>query len=703
MSIIGRLKAGVEGLFGVTFLHGTSNSYGDAWRKGIEGLFGSLSFERPYAQHPVIHQAVSTVAADTASIKWQAFPIKKTLAKKASPLDTHPILEFLERPALGATSKQLLEATVIHYLLDGECYWYYPDVVIYPEGMPDAAKLEGGGIVFYRSTDVVWERNQPILTATRVPLDVAKLTCFKRYNPYARKGISVVETFEVDARADMGASKWNEHMLADRNGLPNIVLMPPPEGGGTPQQRKEVKEKWESSFAKGRSGVGVTPPGWDLKELGGSRKEMEFALLRSGARETILAGVGLVPFLAGVLDKANYANAREQKMVYWRGTIARLLSMIEDIINHDFLPKLGVRDVQLFPQWEMVRAMADDVEQKSRIAASWFALGLSKKVINEALEMGWDEEDIEDYEQGYLPINFIPAGLAGDTIYTPPVPSSPPEPGKELPAKVSGTAAQAKDRRLNLWRVSVMRLRVLERPVESLMRSIFRDIEKEVLAKVGSLAGLNAVSRERDRAKLANDESERASDVNNLLFDDVRATRDLLDRISPRIRAALVTGGETVLIDAGLNIKFNPDDLRLASKLLEQQVKVRNIIPTVREHLRETLSEGLAKGESASQMADRVVETMDAARSRAMTIARTEMGTAYSNGRTIGMKQAGIQRHEWLSAKDDAVRPSHEIDGEDVAIGEPFSNGLIQPLDPEGLPEEVINCRCTTLPVVSEE
>jgi len=132
-------------------------------------------------------------------------------------------------------------------------------------------------------------------------------------------------------------------------------------------------------------------------------------------------------------------------------------------------------------------------------------------------------------------------------------------------------------------------------------------------------------------------------------------------------------------------------------------MKVTGITETVRDQLRVTLQEAIDHGESAVDMANRVQDVMDIARGRAMTIARTEMGTAYSNGRMIGMKQAGINEHEWLSAKDDAVRPTHQIDGEKVQVGEPFSNDLLYPLDPAGPAEEVINCRCTTLPVVSEE
>jgi uncharacterized protein with gpF-like domain len=55
---------------------------------------------------------------------------------------------------------------------------------------------------------------------------------------------------------------------------------------------------------------------------------------------------------------------------------------------------------------------------------------------------------------------------------------------------------------------------------------------------------------------------------------------------------------------------------------------------------------------------------------------------------------------EWLTARDDRVRDSHqELDGEVAAVGDRFSNGLLYPLDPAGPPEEIVNCRCVALPV----
>lgn len=63
-----------------------------------------------------------------------------------------------------------------------------------------------------------------------------------------------------------------------------------------------------------------------------------------------------------------------------------------------------------------------------------------------------------------------------------------------------------------------------------------------------------------------------------------------------------------------------------------------------------------------------------------------------------------VQRQEWLSSRDERVRDSHsERDGQVVEVGQPFDIGagyLLFPGDPEGPAEEVVNCRCTTIPVL---
>lgn len=98
---------------------------------------------------------------------------------------------------------------------------------------------------------------------------------------------------------------------------------------------------------------------------------------------------------------------------------------------------------------------------------------------------------------------------------------------------------------------------------------------------------------------------------------------------------------------------------------------------------------------------------------RALTVARTE---------TLGAVNAGIYRSAvldaeergdpapfkvWLSTEDSRTRPTHqEADRQRTLMSEPFRVGgaaLLFPGDPRGPAQEVINCRCSMLPVVLGE
>jgi uncharacterized protein with gpF-like domain len=70
-----------------------------------------------------------------------------------------------------------------------------------------------------------------------------------------------------------------------------------------------------------------------------------------------------------------------------------------------------------------------------------------------------------------------------------------------------------------------------------------------------------------------------------------------------------------------------------------------------------------------------------------------------------GLIKANVVTMIWHTAEDDRVRDSHDfMDGQEVAMGQPFVSGLgnllMYPGDPMGPPEDVINCRCWREPNV---
>lgn len=130
------------------------------------------------------------------------------------------------------------------------------------------------------------------------------------------------------------------------------------------------------------------------------------------------------------------------------------------------------------------------------------------------------------------------------------------------------------------------------------------------------------------------------------------------------------------------------------------------------------VEEGLRNGEGIPDIAARVDEVLTATgserwKNRAVTVARTE---------TIGAVNAGVFRSAqmdaeergdvapfkvWLATDDKRTRETHkEADRQRTLLSEPFQVGgaqLLFPGDPTGPAAEVIQCRCSLLPIVLGE
>lgn len=118
-------------------------------------------------------------------------------------------------------------------------------------------------------------------------------------------------------------------------------------------------------------------------------------------------------------------------------------------------------------------------------------------------------------------------------------------------------------------------------------------------------------------------------------------------------------------------------------------------------------------GESIPQLSARVDALLSDTqrwKARATTIARTETigannagshAAASHNAGVLGYSDSQVQK-TWLATNDSSTRETHaEADGQIVmGMSTPFQVGdsqMEQPGDPDGDPEETINCRCTAL------
>ena len=118
------------------------------------------------------------------------------------------------------------------------------------------------------------------------------------------------------------------------------------------------------------------------------------------------------------------------------------------------------------------------------------------------------------------------------------------------------------------------------------------------------------------------------------------------------------------------------------------------------KQLNSSVLQGIVNGESMQKIADRILPIVNNNTSAAIRNARTMVTGAQNEGRQDSyeyMQDNGVLLNKvWMATHDERTRTSHaELDGEEVGINDPFSNGLMYPGDPNGDPEEVYNCRCT--------
>ena|SRR3990167_655628 len=130
----------------------------------------------------------------------------------------------------------------------------------------------------------------------------------------------------------------------------------------------------------------------------------------------------------------------------------------------------------------------------------------------------------------------------------------------------------------------------------------------------------------------------------------------------------------------------------------------KSINKTTLEALRRELALGFEAGESIQQLTKRIEGYFEGnAKFRAERVARTEVIAASNRGAVDRYQKEGIQKKEWFAALDERTRDTHlAANGQIVGINDNFKVGsdYMQGPGQGSDPAEVVNCRCTVLPVI---
>lgn len=132
--------------------------------------------------------------------------------------------------------------------------------------------------------------------------------------------------------------------------------------------------------------------------------------------------------------------------------------------------------------------------------------------------------------------------------------------------------------------------------------------------------------------------------------------------------------------------------------------RVTHIARTTSKRINRVIVDGLANQDPPAEISRALRDKLPRMSvGRADTIARTETAAAMNQGQHDVMENAeeelGVKMlKNWVATEDERTRETHAAaDGQTVKLDDSFEVGdseLDFPSDPNGAPEEVINCRC---------
>ena len=685
----------------------------------------SKDYLESFRASSLVHSCTKKIGEKMSTIEFELYQLRSLTARE---IEQHELLDLLAKPNDMMSGSQLIEISSIYLSLLGNCYWYKArnganQVIELWLMRPDLTTIvpaKDGSVKFYKFTSGGKQTNYPAE-------DVIQ---FKEPDPLSDYyGYSAVQSAMETIRADVYAKKWNTKFFYN-SARPDAILTTKEKIGK--EDREEIRQKWTSKYGgwENSQKVAVLSHGLDYKQISVTQKDMDFANMRIANRDDVLMALQVPKSVIGVTDDVNRANADAGIYVFLSETIKPKMRKLADNLNQFLVNEF---DGDLF------LSFIDPTPKDKESQDDHYIKAHNKWLTTNEIRI----------EQGYEPIE------GGDVIYQPFSLSALGQSdegnsdednkgfikiGKDFKAK-DFFAREKKQRLAEIYKKAVRGnkfIRTKDKLVKDITTQVAQKVksamqtkglttdQKDVLWKLFDerLKGWERKWRATVRTLLRGQEkralkllkdSDLAKEVKSKdlgLLDFEIEVSIFSKKAKPIIKNIVDEAGNLALKEVGE--KAFTKEFQIADPVVAEWIDLKTIKfakevnETTIKKLKNTLAEGVLEGESITELGKRVSALYELRRSSgANTVARTETLSANNSGTLFGYKQSKVvEKKEWLATRDKRTRDSHsQLDGKIIGIDKNFNvNGvsLEYPGDPKGTPAEIINCRCTIIPVISE-
>ena len=585
--------------------------------------------------------------------------------------ETHPAQMLLSKVNSWWTRGDLWRATSTYLDLWGSAYWLLnktspssPPTEIWPM-RPDRMKILTDPnkyiVGFEYDHNHIKKRFRP-----------DEIMWFRYFNPLEEFG-GMSPVAPVRLSVDMGIEAYNHNRRIFQNGMlwGNIALVSK-DGSLTPEQRKEIQEDIDKRYSTTKNSHRPLILGQlDPKNLGMTNKDMEFVESLKRTISDVSMVYGVPESMLGGMKDTTFANMDAAERMFWRNTMVSLLMFLQEEINEMLMPQFG--DASLICKFDLskIEALQEDKDAES--------------VRNE-----------RDVRAGIRTINEVRADLGLEPV---PWGDEPPVLGSAFGQQQEMGAPTDEDMEPRAYRkykkdwsdhalgsIAELHARALNRNEKSfltLQHTLFEEQKQDVLKRIAS----------RDRKAMPE-------------FNIKDWVRRFTEKGRPFYVAALEQSAQQQASAFKLGITFNPATEAVKNWLSDRtSFWAQRVNEETSRLLMQEMEDGYANGESIKQLQARVEKVFKFSDTiRSEMIARTEIQAATNNGAYQAYKQSGVVESKmWLATLDGRTRDAHAaVHRQVVPLEADFEVGGEMVAHPgAGSAANVINCRCTLVPIIS--
>lgn len=682
-----------------------------------------------YAKQVVAQRSINYVAD---AIAGMTFCLYKKARKRSqdTEVESHPLLELLDRPNPLQSSDEFFRAVVCYLLIDGNSYiekvgpspgaapkelWpQRPDrfrIIPGTNGLPAAYVFKIGEREVQYPVDVLGRSN------------IGHLKTFNPTDDWL--GLSFLSAASLGIDLLNAGANWNLALLQNSacpSGAFTVEADANMPASLTPDQREQLRKDIEERFSGSQNarkplllegGIKWTPMAFNPVD-------MDFLNSKKVSEKDVALAFGVPGQLVGVEGSQTFANYEQARLAFYLETAIPLANMVVGYLNRWLVPAFG-EGLYLAIDDDEIQALEPLRKEKWEKIEKSTILTVNEK--REALGYGPYVPSETPGEQILVSTALIPlesvampadepvtdtTDLANSDAQDTEDPTEDSTPGdNEEDATPAKSAREAKvfnvrgDRARRLhWVRETQKMRTFERGLTLALRGAFQKEAKELSENLGKV----------DRS-LFEFTVNKVIEGNQKTFEI--ALRAHLQEVlkafgSPVLDIAKSDGFEFELKDA--RDRYDQFMARFLESSVVAKVKAiaHNSRNRVLKKLREVVSGAgnLTEVEFGAQIKNAVLSVYASMeKARAVTISRTEVHNAATLASREAAKQLRIPnlKKEWIASPDSRTRDGHhQVDGTKIPLDAkfevPYSSGvdlMDGPGDTSATPENVINCRCT--------